>query len=152
MPQTSGKNCPRLINTLPGLRLPLILTIAAGLLAINLVQTFQTVRTLQTKRRIRPYTFAGDQFFPVKDFLKNERRVGYWSDRSLDDRQTAALFAQAQYVLAPSILELNSTDLPFVIFDCRDKTKQITIIRDLGLNPLKVSPSGLVLAENPNIK
>jgi|GEM_PF-1612168 len=133
-------------------RLPLIVIIASGILTINLIRTLQVVGDLQAKRRIKPYSFIGDQFAPIKAILKNESRVGYWSDRSLDDRQAAALLAQAQYVLTPSILELNALDHHFVIFDCRNKQDQINIIRTLGLKPLKISPAGFILAENPNIK
>lgn len=152
MSHTPEKYQPAWIKKIQKFRLPLIVIIAIGILATNLIRTFQVIGDLQAKRRIKPYSFIGDQFAPLNTILKNESRVGYWSDRSLDDRQAAALLAQAQYVLTPSILEFNALDHHFVIFDCRNKHNQINIIRNLGLKPLKISPAGFVLAENPNIK
>jgi hypothetical protein len=93
----------------------------------------------------------GDHFLGLKEILKDQRRIGYITDKDIENSLVIAQFQQAQYHLAPSTLYLNQSEHPFVILDLSSPQVTIAKIHALGLKPLKASPTGLILAINPQI-
>jgi hypothetical protein len=117
----------------------------------NLYQAFaQAIFQLQDRTTI-PLHSLGYQFMGLENIFKNVRTVGYYTDKNLDHPLAIAQFEQAQYVLAPTVLDLNHTDYPWVIFDCTSPQKAMEAIQRLGFVPLKVN-HGIILASNPKIK
>lgn len=121
-------------------------------LVFNLFKTQKKFQSFAVKARTKPFIFIGTQFEGLKDPLHGLQKVGYYTDRSLDERFAAAQFAQAQYVLAPVILDLNNIDHPLVIFDFKNKNKSVQNILELEMIPVSISPSGIILAENPKFQ
>ncbi len=76
--------------------------------------------------------------------------TGYYTDKNMELPLAIAQFEQAQYVLAPTVLELNNTALPLVIFDCTSPAIALAKIKTLGFQPVSANDSGIVLALNPN--
>ena len=91
----------------------------------------------------------GDQFRGLEQFVGHQRRIGYFSDKNMDQPMAMAQFEQAQFWLAPIVLDLNNTQYPFVIFDCTSPQAALTKIKELGLNPIKANKNGVILAVNP---
>jgi hypothetical protein len=96
-----------------------------------------------------PLHGLAEQFTGLMPAFRGIPRAGYFTDKDPEFPVTIAQFEQAQYVLAPTVLELNNTDLPLVIFDCRSPAACLENIKRLKLMPVSVSNSGLVLAVNP---
>lgn len=115
-------------------------------LALNLVTCFQGLSKIITSRQIMPYVFWGLKFSGLNGLLKAQRSAGYYTDKNMDERFNALQFAQAQYVLAPVILELNNTEHEFIIFDCSTARKALEKIKELGAVPLRVNPTGVIIA------
>ncbi len=82
----------------------------------------------------------------------NVPRAGYFSDKDMEAPLVIAQFEQAQYVLAPTVLDLNNTSLPVVIFDCTSPAVALAKIKELGLTPMSASNTGLILAANIEAK
>lgn len=93
--------------------------------------------------------FLGMKFSGLNPFLKNSIRIGYLTDSSLDETTAAAEFAQAQYILAPIILEFNNPDLRFVLVNGSSFEQSLELIRQNGLNPIKGNQFQIILTQNP---
>lgn len=122
---------------------------ASILIILNTFNLYKEIRGLGQIRKKVPFIFMGNKFLGLEDLLKNAERVGYVTDKDLDVNQPALQFAQAQYILAPVILELNSTNHLFVLFDCTDEETALKRIQEAGLKPIKKNQFGIILAGNP---
>ena len=60
-----------------------------------------------------------------------------------------AQFEQAQYMLSPTVLDLNNTNHPLVVFDCMAPQTNMAKIKELGLEPVSINNVGIILAYNP---
>jgi hypothetical protein len=118
------------------------------LLPLNIAALYKEIRGLGRIRQKIPFIFMGNKFLGLNSVLKGENRIGYYTDKDLDVNQHALQFAQAQYILAPIILELNNTSLHFVLFDCTTEEAAMQKIKDAGLVPIKKNQFGLILARN----
>jgi hypothetical protein len=121
----------------------IFLGLALILVAVNLVQLVPELI------RERPIVFAGIKFAGLGDVLKNETRVGYITDLTIEDSGNLAEYSQAQYMLAPVILELNNAQTPFLIVNCSSDAVAFEKLKSLGLQPLKRNQFGVILARNP---
>ena len=140
------------LNILWDFRNVILLLVMSCAITCNLIKTYEEFRSFNRKRALQPYVFIGSQFEGLRGILKNTPKIGYYTDKSLDDRITAAKFAQAQYILTPTILDLNSINLPFVIVDYEDPRAGMKKIYELGMIPLQQSSTGIILAKNPKIQ
>ncbi len=125
----------------------LLLAAICLLLVLNIVKTTQKISSLIITRRNQPYVFTGDQFQGLKDILHHTTRIGYYTDKSLKNILIEAQFVQAQYVLAPVLLDLNALHHRFTIFDYEDSSTALEKIQQLGMVPLRRSSSGIILAQ-----
>jgi hypothetical protein len=82
----------------------------------------------------------------LADVLKGENYVGYYTDKDTDQPAYGAQFEQTQLALAPIILDLNTTNHRFVIFDCHDEKECWRKIAEVRARPLKRSNTGIILA------
>lgn len=129
----------------------IFLVLAGGCLLFNLYTLAKdTVNMVKIRQRLPP-TFLGDRFRGIETFVGKAPYIGYYTDKSLDDNLSARQFAQAQLVLAPTILDLNNTNHEFIIFDCTSPQVAMAKIQDLGAKPLKANSYGIILARNPNV-
>jgi len=96
-----------------------------------------------------PLHSLGFQFMGLENVFKDVRTVGYYTDKDLTNSLAIAQFEQAQYMLAPTVLDLNHTQYHWVIFDCTSPQAALEAIKHLGFTPLKIN-HGIILAFNPN--
>ena len=119
---------------------------AAG---INLLLAYaQAIGHLEDRTSI-PLHSLGYQFMGLENVFKGIRTVGYFTDKNLDNPLAVAQFEQAQYMLTPTVLDLNHTQYHWVIFDCTTPQVAMETIKNLGFTPLKIR-NGIILAYNPN--
>jgi hypothetical protein len=110
---------------------------------------FNTCQLIQTLAPNRPIAFSGMKFAGLNDVLKNETQIGYVTDLDANDSQNLAEFEQAQYMLAPAILEWNNTATRLLIVNCSSDATAIEKLIKLGAQPLKRNQFGIILAQNP---
>ena len=118
--------------------------------AFNLLTAYaQAISQLRDRTTI-PLHSLGFQFIGLENIFKDIRSVGYYTDKDLINNSLAiAQFEQAQYMLAPTVLDLNHTEYHWVIFDCTSPQVAMETIKRLGLIPMKTY-HGIILALNPN--
>jgi len=107
----------------------------------------QALIQLQDHKTV-PLHSLGYQFIGLENVFKDVRTVGYYTDKDLDNPLSIAQFEQAQYMLAPTVLDLNQTQYHWVIFDCTSPQVAMAAIQRLKLIPAKAH-NGIVLALNP---
>ena len=117
--------------------------------AYNLLTAYaQAIFQLQDRKTI-PLHSLGYQFLGLKNIFKDVRTVGYYTDKDLAQPLAIAQFEQAQYMLAPTVLDLNHAQYHWVIVDCTSPQVDMDTIKRLGLTPIKAH-NGIILALNPN--
>jgi hypothetical protein len=130
-----------------------------------LINSYQlTLRIIEHSQK--ESSFLGDQFKELSPLFKKAhlRKVGYYTDKNMEETQAhtpleraqytraMAQFEQAQYILAPITLDLNDISHPFIIFDCSTPQIALQKINDLGLKPIQMNNLGIILAFNPKFQ
>jgi hypothetical protein len=128
----------------------LFLTAATLALLFNLFSLSQQTLKMAKVRAHIPYTFFGDRFRGLDAFLGHAAQIGYYTDKNLDNNLSARQFAQAQLMLAPTILDLNNTAHEYILFDCTSPKVAMQKIQELKAKALKANQYGIILARNPN--
>jgi hypothetical protein len=117
--------------------------------AFNLGQDYiQAIHQIQDRTTI-PLHSLGYQFMGLENVFKGIRTIGYFTDKDLSNPLAIAQFEQAQYMLVPTVLDLNHTQYQWVIFDCTSPQTALEAIQRLGFRPMKIR-NGIILAYNPN--
>ena len=93
----------------------------------------------------------GDQFQGLQTVFGGVPRIGYYTDKNIEEPAVIAQFEQAQYHLAPTILDLNHTHYALVILDCSSPRIAFEKIKELKLQPIKINNQGVIIAINPKI-
>lgn len=122
------------------------------LLAILIHCLFNTVDLIKQAqknsqyRHAVPYQFSGDKFKGLEQIFKDVAFVGYFTNRDINDPQSNLQFSQAQFTLAPTILDnKNYAAHEYIIFDCSPLTACVEIMKELNAYPFKSSPHGIIL-------
>ena len=97
-----------------------------------------------------PYIFVGYKFSGLEDVLKNSTYISYYTDKDMNNRQNALQYAQAQYVLTPTILDRGKTPHEYILFDCTSEEVAWKKMKEMGALPLRRNQFGILLARNPN--
>ena len=121
--------------------LAIILTIT-----LNTADLIKETYKIEKQRESIPFYFSGFKFLGLEDIFRGVSHAGYYTDKDLSVKQNAAQFAEAQYILAPTILDFNNTDREFILFDCTTEEKALEKIRQIRAIPLKKNEHGIILA------
>ncbi len=122
------------------------------LVCFNLYQLHKQISDKIAERKRTPYIFLGFKFAGLNAVLGNNGRIGYLTDKNMDERVNAMEFAQAEFMLVPLTLDLNNPDHEYVILSCSSPEETWKKVRDLGLVPLKQNRFGVMLARNPKVR
>ena len=115
-------------------------------ITVNLAESLVDLLGLYSKRQNNPFFFSGSIFLGLEKIFKDVKYIGYYTDRNLDESPAAAKFAQAQYILAPAILDFNKTDHEFILFDCSREEIARRKIEEIKAVPVKKNGFGIILA------
>ncbi|MBF0570740.1 MAG: hypothetical protein HQL12_02590 [Candidatus Omnitrophica bacterium] len=115
----------------------------------DLFQAYANAIAQLQDRTTIPLHSLGLQFMGLENIFKGTRTVGYYTDKDLTNPLAVAQFEQAQFMLTPTVLDLNHTQYRWDIFDCTSPQAAMQVIQRLGFRPLKIN-HGIILAFNPN--
>ena len=119
-------------------------------LALNLLRLYKDNQRIENFRKDIAHQHIGEVFHQLKPFTKDIESMGYYTDRDITVDQNAAKdFAHAQYLLAPTVLELNSLDHEYTFFNCKNPKLAISIIKAKGFELLKGNARGMLLTKRP---
>lgn len=123
--------------------------LTASLAVITLINCFQLYKETMSIRKIKrvmPFSFPGLRFSGLEAVFEGVERIGFYTDKDVTAGEYAAIFAQAQLVLAPTILDLNNLQHTFILFDCTREEMAMAKIKEIGAIPLKRNQYGIILA------
>ena len=121
-----------------------ILAFASIILICNVF--FLLTDILSHLKKENKYSYEpGLQFADFKDALKNIRQAGFVTNKDLSSENNDGQFLMAQYILAPTVLELNASNNKYNILDCTSETRILYALRSLGATPLKINKYGKIL-------
>jgi hypothetical protein len=103
---------------------------------------------LKSKQALRG--FPGLKFSGLEEALSGAQAIGYITDKDLAVKENQLQFSQAQYILAPIILEVNSLRHEFFLIDCTTEQKAFAALKAIGAAPLKKNQYGIILARKPH--
>lgn len=129
-----------------------ILTFRSAILALSSIILICNVFLLLTgifshlKKDNKYRHEPGLQFADFKDALKGIRQAGFVTNKELSSENNDGQFLMAQYMLAPTVLELNASNNKYNILDCTSETHIVYALKSLGAAPLKINKYGKMLA------
>ncbi|HPN87777.1 MAG TPA: hypothetical protein PLH56_00360 [Candidatus Omnitrophota bacterium] len=115
-------------------------------LCLNLLSFSKEIHQYEKLRAYLPHQFVGNKFREFQPFLKEIPVIGYYTDKNLNDLDNNKQLSQAQLILAPTILDVHNIQHDYIILDCSTSAKTVEKIKELNLTPLKITPSGIILA------
>jgi hypothetical protein len=127
----------------------LLLFLASLLVMLNLVSLGRDITRRRAERKERPYIFLGNKYLGLDAFLKPVDRVGFLTDRDMNDLAAAMEFAQAEYVLVPVKLDKQSPAHEYVILSFDNPLNAMRTVQQYQLTPLRQNQFGVILARNP---
>lgn len=138
-----------IMKPLPPLTLTSQISLGVLVLAtmIGLVHGIAEIHHLATLRQQQPFVFAGKSLEGIRDLIRDEKYVGFISDRDMNDKNISAQFAQYQLALAPTILELNNPRHRFLILDLQDPRHAAMVLTQTQARPLRKNNLGIIIAE-----
>jgi hypothetical protein len=139
------------MNKLP-LSKKILWAIIALLAAINIVQTTMTLTSIYPRKKPLAFNFAGDKFNGLQNLFKNEKYIGYYTDRNIDDPRPMMELLQAQHAVIPLILDPNNIEHRYIIVDCANIPAAIEKFKNLGARPMTANNNGIFLVERPEFK
>ena len=90
---------------------------------------------------------VGHRVEGLSDFTKDIEIIGYYTDKDISQRKPLREYAHAQYLMVPSILDLNNTDLEHILFVCSTPTAAIKKISEIGAQPIMSNDQGVFFAK-----
>ena len=118
------------------------LATAAGFIGVA-----RELSDMYVRRQTHPYVFAGDIFAPIRDAAGNAWAIGYLTDRDIKSDAVSMRFTQAQFSLAPVVLDLNNPAHHYLILDFSTPQQAYAAAVQSKAKPLKISPQGIIFAE-----
>ena len=110
---------------------------ACYILASNTVGLILDTIRIQKQKKAMPFYFLGFKFLGLEKVLSHVPYIGYYTDKNMNIKQNSAQFSEAQYLLAPTILDFNNTDHEFILFDCTSEKAAMQKIKEIHAVPLK---------------
>lgn len=121
-----------------------------GVTVMNLFVLGQESKRIRSFKKVMAHQKIGHQFAGLDEFTKGIRYIGYVTDEDITQNDAAhKLFAHAQFMLAPSILDLNNYRHEYILFVCSDEIKAWKKIKAMNAEPLRRNKYGMILVRNP---
>jgi hypothetical protein len=122
------------------------LVIIALIITFGSVQAVRELIKVTELRQQNPFVFAGEAFAGAKSIIKDEKHVSYITDKDLAADKNIAEFSQAQFSLAPVILDLNNPNHRFLIINCDSPQRAKAVLQYYKARPVRQNNLGVILA------
>ena len=116
------------------------------ILAVNVFLTFQETKVILKLKKIFPYNNIGQPFAGLEKLTRNITYIGYYTDQSLDEKGPAKLFAQAQLMLAPAVLDFNNLNRPYLLLVCSSERIALEKIKEAGAVAITKNNQDMIFA------
>ena len=123
----------------------LLLIFFIFVLGMNYVNLSEEIQLLSKIQRIQGHQKIGKKFYGLDNAFKNIKYVGYYTDKDLKDPENNKQVSEAQYVIAPTIVDINNTDHEFILFDCTSENIALEKIEEINATIIQ-KHLGIILA------
>lgn len=113
---------------------------------VGLFTGYSHIIMLKTSSTHFPLHKLAEPFQQLASLFQNQHEASYLTDKDIEIPTVIAQYQLAQYSLAPTLLHLNKVQGPLVLIDASSKESAQHFVEKYRLTPLKISPTGLVLA------
>ena len=121
----------------------LILFLAGAIVASNIFHL--TVMIYRNYWNEPLHLEPGSQFARFKPYLQHTPKIGYITDKGTSRETNDGTFLQAQYFLAPTIIERNAIHHPFIMIDSTNKPYILRMVTILNAKGVAHNPYGQAL-------
>ena len=91
--------------------------LAATILLVFLNLIYVAINVIHKLKTQTPYYEPGYEFADFKDKINGQRTVGYMTNRDVSAEKNDQEFLLAQYMFAPTILDINNNAHTYLILD-----------------------------------
>ena len=103
-----------------------------------------------SQRAVRPVVEPGTEYNDFKSVLAEIPRIGFLTDKDMSPERNDGQFLAAQYILAPTILDLNNPNYTYVLLDCTNLLETQELIHRYDLQIVYMNKYGKTLTRgNP---
>ena len=101
---------------------------------------------MQIKRGNFRSSEPGLQYSDFKESLSGVKEAGFVTNKDLSSEKNDGEFLMAQYILAPTVLDLNASRHKYNILDCTSEKHILFALKNLNARPIKINKYGKILA------
>ena len=130
----------------------IFITVTLLVLCANFVSFLKTCQLALEKNqstKYLKYIEPGYEFSDLKEMLSQAKSVGFLTNKDMSPERNDGQFLAAQYMLAPIILDLNSSNHDFVILDYTGPKAAFEKMREIKAVPIFTNPFNKILAKMP---
>jgi hypothetical protein len=127
------------------------LLILSSVILMNLNPLIMELKKTHGNRQLVPYNVVGFKFLGLNQFLADEEFVGYYTDQNMDDKDPQKMFAHAQYILAPTVVDFGNLNHRYIVFACSNQEVALRKIEEIGAQPLISNQYNIILAKRKDL-
>ena len=116
-------------------------------LFLNTIGLYNEAQRIKNLKKHVKHQMIGQKFRGLEEVLKNEKFIGYYTDRPETDDEHEKLIAQVQYVLAPTIVDINNFKHDYILFVCSNDYLALQKMREIGAEPMLFKEPGMILGK-----
>ena len=121
-----------------------IIILTVGFILVNGFYSFVFIMTRYTKGI--PDWEPGQQYADFKDKLDGVKTIGFLTNRTVRPEKGSEEFLQAQYMLAPVVLDLGGKEHEFTLLDFTEDVFIFYTLKKIQANPFHDNAYNKVLA------
>lgn len=120
-----------------------------ALLAIavnNTVVLWEELRRINGLKKAIAHQNIGYQFAGLEDVTKDVKYIGYFTDGDIKKKYYEKMLTQAQYRIAPTIIDYNNPNHEFMLLIYSNKALAQVKLREIGAEALLENQYGIIYA------
>ena len=121
----------------------------AGFNGFHLLQSLPLGTQPRTSHNQLLLQTPGLEYLDFRPFLNQTTQAGFLTDKPMNPENNDGQFLAAQYILAPTRLELNNPQNSMFLIDATSLPAAMRMLKDVHASPVYVNPYGKVLAHKP---
>ncbi|VAX37613.1 hypothetical protein MNBD_UNCLBAC01-1636 [hydrothermal vent metagenome] len=119
------------------------------MIGINIPGVKKEVDRIVLYKKVMSHQKIGYKFDGLQEIIKDIKYIGYYTDKDFSKDEPVKEFAQAQYMLAPTILEHNNLEHEYILLVCDNEMNAWKKMKELRAQPLRRNKLGMILAKKP---
>ena len=129
----------------------IFLTAMFIIIVFNIKQFYARINKISNNKIPINRKFPGIMAKTLLPLVKNHEIIGYYTDKEIYNNKNNAIFTQAQFILAPTILDYTNLNHELVLINCSKLNIALKKLKELKARPIKIHPAGIILAKRKSL-